>query len=221
MYRQFIDYDMLYHNEKYGIELYHIHIPRTAGRFIKQLFSYNSYELYHTDFGILVEGIEVPHLHYPLYNFLENVEESKKFTVVRNPFDRFKSSIKLLIKARSYGDDIYSYLRDESWLVDFLNYERSVGVSYTGNLFRPQHEFISNDTFVYKYEDGINESFVEWINLHLKTNLKYSEVSYPKSVNEESENPNSFNYIDYLIDEKVEKTIKNYYNKDYEVFNYV
>lgn len=200
--------------------IFHIHIPRTAGRFIKELFSYNCYKVYHTSFSTRVEGIECPHLHYPLYNLLEGVEESKNFTIVRDPFEKFKSSIKLIIKARNYGDQIYRYLRDESWLVDFLNYERSVGGCYIGNFFRPQNEFISEKTFIYKYENGIDENFIKWVKTSMGLDLKYAKLNYPKGPVEEIKDPKNFSEIECLIDDKVKKIIKNYYRKDYEIFNY-
>ena len=76
-------------------KIFHVHIPRTAGRYIKEIFLSNSYEVTFANYNYRFYGIEIPHLHYPLYNCLEYVEDSPQFAVVRNPFDRFKSHIKI------------------------------------------------------------------------------------------------------------------------------
>ena len=39
-------------------------------------------------------GYEIPHLWNPYYFEYEGVKEALHFTVVRNPFDRFKSSLR-------------------------------------------------------------------------------------------------------------------------------
>jgi len=201
---------MLYCNNNKNI--FHIHIPRTGGRYVRDIFIQNSYNVYHNNFEILVNGIEAPHLHYPLYNLLEGVESAEHFTVVRDPFERFKSSMQLVIKGRQYPLEVYDCIKDKDWLFGFLDYERDIGF-YKTNLFRPQYEFISNYTKIYKFEDGLNENIIKWLNNTLTIDLENKYFSYFKGSHEILKNPSK-------IDNSIKPLIQEYYAKDYEVFNY-
>jgi hypothetical protein len=197
---------------KSDTSIYQVHIPRTGGRYTRDIFLKNSYEIYHWNYNIHVQGIESPHLHYPLYNLLEGVENSKQFTVVRDPFEKFKSAIQLVINGRQYPSEVYSYLSNKDWLFSFLDYERNVGF-YLTNLFRPQYEFISNETLIYKFEDGLKENFIQWSNENMNTGLTNANFSYEKHANE-------FLIHCQDIDDSIELLIQEYYAKDYEIFNY-
>jgi hypothetical protein len=192
--------------------IFHIHIPRTGGRYVRDIFSKNLFDVYHNNFEVFVNGIEAPHLHYPLYNLLEGVESAKHFTIVRDPFERFKSSMQLVIKGREYPTEVYDCIKDKDWLFGFLDYEKNVGFYHT-NLFRPQCEFISNYTKIYKLEDKLNENIIKWLNNSFDINLKNKNFSYDKGITELMENP-------LEIDDTVKQLIQEYYAKDYEVFNY-
>jgi hypothetical protein len=192
--------------------IYHIHIPRTGGRYVRNIFSENLFNVYHNNFGILVNGIEAPHLHYPLYNLLDDVENAEHFAVVRDPFEKFKSTIQLVINGRQYPSEVYNLIRDKDWLFGFLNYEKEVGL-YAPNAFRPQCEFISKHTKIYKFENGLNENIIKWLNNSFDIHLKNKNFSYPKSPAEMLKNTSK-------IDNSIKPLIQEYYAKDYEVFNY-
>lgn len=202
---------MLYQNE--NKTLFHIHIPRTGGRYIRELFSANSFDYYHGKYEFLLYGIETPHLHYPLYLDLELVEESEHFAVVRNPFDRFKSCIQTTIKARGYPEEIYEKLKDKDWLFYFLDLEK-IQSSYMTNFYRNQKDFISEKTKIWKIEDGLNIKFVRWINDNFDLSLKYfNDIEYPLLDSETIQTTQE-------IDPSIEELIKEYYAEDYEYFNY-
>jgi len=201
--------------KKDDVSIYQPHIPRTGGRYIIELFLQNGFQVFHRGFEHHVRGIEIPHLHYPLYNFLEGVPDSKKIAVVRNPYDRFISEIKTQYFVRSYPSTFFEMIKDKEWLFSFLDFERDVD-SYVTNWFRPQHEFIEDDTLVYKFEDGLDENFVNFINANLNLGIEYSEgIEY-----DFTEQEYSAKNLNIDIDPIVRKHIEEYYKEDYSKLNY-
>jgi hypothetical protein len=193
--------------------IFHIHIPRTGGRYINSIFKLNKFKPYHNNFNTTVQGIEVPHLHYPLYNFLEGVEDTENhFTIVRDPFERFKSAMKVIINSRSYPEEIYELIQNKSWLFEFLDFEREVN-SYKYNFFRPQCEFISNKTTIYRFEDGLGDNFLEWLNNTFDIYLKSMNFKYNLADSELLE-------CNQEINVSIKNLIKEYYKSDYDYFNY-
>lgn len=208
---------MLYCNDRTNI--FHVHIPRTAGRYIKSLFVENKFDCYFWNYNDTYKGIEVPHLHYPLYNVLEDVEECPHhFTIVRNPYQRFKSLMDLIIVGRQYPDEIYSVLKDKDWLFNFLENEKDISL-YKCNSFTSQVDFVSERTKIYKMEDGINKNFVNWINQIFSLDLKNLKIDYdiggvePILINSSTKPSDKFDPI-------IEEYIKEYYEEDYKKFNY-
>ncbi len=203
---------MLYCNDKKSI--FHIHIPRTGGRYIRTIFTENYFDFYFADFSKTYNGVEIPHLHYPLYNNLEKVEESPHFAIVRDPFEKFKSVIQLTIKKNSYPKEIYEYIKNKDWLLKFLDYSVNVE-SYRTNFFRPQSDFISPKTKIYKFENGFGPELPKWINNNFDLNIdeKIYEKNYDQTIIELTPNEKE-------IDPCVKDTIKEYYAEDYEKFNY-
>jgi hypothetical protein len=198
---------------KKNSSIFFIHIPRTGGRYIDQLFQANEYESKFNHFDQLVGGIELPHLHYPLYESVTEIKETPHhFTVVRNPLEKIKSTLQIIIKKRNYSNQIYELLKDDSWAINFLIQEINVTSHFT-NHFREQHEFISNKTLIYKYEDGLGKNFVEWLNDNFQLNLKIQSIQY-QLITRESEKNNE------LISNNIDPIIKKIYSKDYEIFGY-
>lgn len=200
--------------KKDDVSIYHPHIPRTGGRFVKELFLSNGFSTFHTGFEHKVRGIEVPHLHYPLYNFLEDVPDAKKIAVVRNPYDRFISALKLNYLIASYPESFFDMVADKNWLFSFLDYQREVD-SYISNWFRPQHEFLEDNTSIYKFENGLNENFAAWIESTFNIKFNYSVIDYPKlDIELDAKN------LKVFIDPAVKQYIQEYYHEDYSKLNY-
>lgn len=206
---------MLYQKEYTSI--FHVHIPRTAGRYIRNIFLDNKFDGKYLSYDEFYRGIEVPHLHYPLYNDLSYVENSNHFAVVRDPFERFKSSMQLMIRAMNYPVELYDKLKDKDWLFNFLNHSRDYK-QYHQNHFRKQSDFISARTHVYKFEDGLGIELIDWLNDRLNLDLNRTEYRYeifhPHSISGE-ELPNKKD-----IDPIVENCIRDYYSDDYENLKY-
>ncbi len=199
---------------KGDIKAFHIHIPRTGGRYIKEVLKNNQYDLYHTDYEQSIYGISIMHLHHPLYNMLEDVSTSEHFAIVRDPFKRFASAAHCMINEwyLDMEDDVISSLETKDGLNHFIEYH-AITKRYNSNWMRPQHEFLSEKTNIYKFEDGITKNFIEWYNNKFNDNLEVKEYSYYGDPAELKENKIKEN-------KKIESLIKDYYSKDYEVLGY-
>lgn len=195
-------------------KIFHIHIPRTGGRYIKEIFKENSYEIYHDDYEQSIYGISITHLHYPLYEWLEEVSDSNHFAIVRDPFTKFASAAHCMIK-EWYSDmeeHVYSALETKDGLAQFIEYHAATK-RYNSNWLRSQHEFISPKTKIYKYEDSLGENFIKWFNNNFSDNIPHREYSYfgdPKELEKNMIKENA----------KIESLIKEYYKDDYKILGY-
>lgn len=196
-------------------KIYYVHIPRCGGRYVKNIFEENEYNTLHNDWEQSIIGISVMHLHYPYYNYLEGVQESPKFSVVRDPFNRFCSSAFLTaMHLEENPEECFNSLTDKSFLEDFIFYH-SITDRYNSNWFRKQAEFLSDDVLFYKLEDGMNIPFIKWCNKSFSTNLVTNPngFSYSGGELEQIENPLKQN-------KKLEEHIKDLYKEDYELLGY-
>ena len=132
-----------------------IHIPRTAGRFIGTNLFENGCKCENGqahDLWELKNRVELSHYHREYYEKYLDVEDIPHFAVVRNPIDRFISGM--------------SYHFESSVTVDkkLLNFIiNGYGAVQYYHHFRPQVEFISPKTHIWKYEDGMGKEFVSWL----------------------------------------------------------
>ena len=200
-------------------QLYYVHIPRTSGRYINQLFLFNNYTSEFDDVfdNYRVNDISPAHLHFPFYNYYLNADQIPNFTIVRNPIDKIWSALDIAYKRKMSPLIKNSFLNDlenKSFFFDYIDYERS-HESYHNNWFMPQINFISNKTHIYKFENGINHKFVFWMNKTLELNLSYPrDRQYPK-MKEEILYPEK-----NKITRKIKNNIKDYYIEDFRKFNY-
>ena len=194
--------------------LYYIHIPRTGGRFFKEILP-NEIEV--PTFGECYNGIERLHLHYPLYNECFDVKDMEHFTIVRNPFDRFKSALKGPLEHTSM-DFIFKNGFDAG-----LEMISEVGKGRC-NWFRPQHEFVSQSTHVWKFEDGLGDNFIKWVldkfNVKLKAGKLWSDLLFSRCY-PDIKIKSPYDYI--VVPDSVNKyksCVEEYYKKDFERFDY-
>lgn len=195
-------------------EIYFIHVPRTSGRFIKEIFVSNGFKskFHETSLDDVIGSIIPTHLHYPNYNYYLGVSNIPHFTIVRNPIDKIWSALDLIYKMHS-PDNFFNNLENKSWFFDYIDFERSLN-SYHNNWFMPQIHFVSNKTHIYKYENGINQNFYSWLNKNFSIILKTKEVEYYK-MEEEIEY-----FKKYEITQKIKDNIFEYYIDDFKKFNY-
>jgi len=193
---------------------YFIHIPRTGGRYISQLFEFNEVECsYHKINEYQARGIDSTHLHYPLYNHFLKVKDIPHITIVRNPLDKFYSCIKNMHFIHKI--DYNKFMTSWDKFYDFVTIQIEIQ-SYHNNWFLPQHKFISNKTHIWKYENGFGKNFVEWI--FEKTKIKLTnidDIKYDEFAGEFQKNNKS-----YRLNKNIEKYVQIFYKQDYELFDY-
>ena len=180
-----------------------VHIPRTAGRFLEENILNHGFEPEQVIWKS-VDGIEIAHFHNELYiKHFDDLGSIPHFTVVRNPIDRF-FSCSIFLK-RMYGDDIQEAMEDPMMFSSML---QNFPLTQAVNWFRPQIDFLTDDTNIWKFEDGFGSDFDEWMSEILGVEYKTKDVPY----NELSTNETK----------KLEKTAKlvnnimSLYRKDYE-----
>ena len=190
-------------------KIFYIHIPRTGGRFISHLFLKNDFncefhQFYNKYKDPLKKTIEVPHLEYPYYEPLYNYKPISKFSVIRDPVDRFVSMLSCVNPTEK---EIYDIFKNQESLNIFINYEI---IKTQSNWFVPQCKFISYDTKLWRYEDGLTDLFFKWIYDNFNISFKNKNVLYDK--------------VDYDFNKKIKlsnkqkELIKNYYYQDYKIF---
>ena len=180
-----------------------IHIPRTAGRFLEENFKENGFEAEQILWKS-VDGIEVAHFHNELYlKHFDDLGSIPHFTIVRNPVDRFMSCSIFL--TRMYGDDIQEAMEDPMMFGSML---QNFPLTQAVNWFRPQIDFLTDETNIWKFEDGFGSDFDEWMSEILGVEYTTKDVQYEK--------------LAYGETKKLEKTAKlvnnimSLYRKDYE-----
>jgi hypothetical protein len=190
---------------------YFIHIPRTGGRYISSLFE-NSSNIeckYHKIQEYRFDGIDVTHLHYPLYNVFLGVENIPHLTVVRNPYDKFNSCLSNMHKL--HGIDYNNILTSYDSFVEFVNLEINLQ-SYHNNWFLPQNKFISLKTHYWKYEWGFGKKFKKWVFDKTKIEIDLIKVEYERFDGETK--------TKYKLNKNIKGYVRKFYKEDYKKFNY-
>ena len=180
-----------------------VHIPRTAGRFLEENFKENGFEAEQILWKS-VDGIEIAHFHNELYlKHFDDLGSIPHFTIVRNPVDRFISCSIFL--TRMYGEDIQEAMEDPMMFGSML---QNFPLTQAVNWFRPQIDFLTDDTNIWKFEDGFGSDFDEWVSEIVGVEYTTKDVPYEK--------------LAYGETKKLEKTdklvnnIMSLYRKDYE-----
>ena len=154
------------------------YIPRTGGRFFEENLKHNDCIVEQDNLWKSVEGIEVAHFHRELYEKYLDVKGIPHITIVRNPIDRFFSA-SIYLK-RMYGPDIQESAEDR---LQFFSMLENFPFSEAVNWYRPQIDFLSKETQIWRYEDALGSKFENWlsevlgISFHVDAFVDY--VTYP------------------------------------------
>ena len=151
-----------------------IHIPRTAGRFVESVIEDNNFKL-ENDLSNEIEGIERLHLHRDLYEKYLDIKGITNIAIIRNPIDRF-FSCSIFLK-RMYGNDIQEAMEDP---IMFSMMLKNFPLTQAVNWFRPLSDFITEDTYIWKFENGFKDEFEEWISDVLNFPFTVRDVPYKK-----------------------------------------
>ena len=163
-----------------------IHIPRTGGRFIETNLELNNWELEPIDYrGIshgnwaLIDDCEVAHFHKPLHEKYCDIKNIPHIVVVRDPIERFISAS--LYLRRGFEDDAQSLMEDN--FDETLETFRKM-VPESENWFRSQVDFLTDESHIWKFEDGFKEDFASWLSGIVGVDLVMNDVEYPISKDE-------------------------------------
>jgi len=192
-------------------ETYFVHIPRTGGRYLHQLFRSAGAEQAYTTKDKLVLGREIRHLHYPLYECKLKTENATHITVVRDPLDRFKSV--MTQKAIRDSVDYNELIKTKKDWERFLLIGQEID-EFKTNWLRPQNQFVSRKTFIWKYEDGFGTEFIDWLNRMTGIGAQLEDKSYTLLPSEQSDKE-----VAELSDQICEWA-KEFYADDYKRFGY-
>ena len=199
-------------HEPTGKRFFFIHIPRTAGRFFEQnLLKVNNF-VWDDKVNIdrqykSINGVELAHFHREYYEKYLKVKDIPHFSIVRNPITRFKSAS--LYLNRFVGDDVEKVMEDRQ---SFFSTIKVMIWHYpeSANWFRSQVDFVTDKTHVWKFEDGFEDNFTNWLSGIVGVDLTFDkEVQYPKQRDE----GNKFNLTSKHID-----NIRDYYSEDFAEF---
>lgn len=211
---------MLIHNKLTKKSVYFIHIPRTGGRYIREIFRNDkNYSLYFFHSDEYYKNKQIAHLTYPDYlnltdSFIDynglnlNIKNIPHFTIVRNPFDKFKSEMKSYIETEHDINQIQN--STERDLIDLIE---EIINDNSNNWFVPQSSFISPQTKIWKYEDGFGDEFVTWIQNNFDIHIKNLNVEYEKDWYDH-------NKIDLTSLLTIKPLIEKIYRNDYINFGY-
>ena len=165
-----------------------VHIPKNAGTSIETYFANGSVRIQ-------------PSKHADIYEIKRKFKNSynnyKKFTIIRNPYDKMVSWYFYL--KRNLGD--YNVIEFNNWIKDPSKFWHiNDPISY----LKPQYEWINNTVEIIKFENlnkELNKFFNEKINLPIinKSNHKH--------------------YLEYYNKQSLNIIYKRY-KKDFEKFNY-
>ena len=164
----------------------------------------NNFKL-ENDLSDEIEGVERLHLHRDLYEKYLDIKGITNIAIIRNPIDRF-FSCSIFLK-RMYGNDIQEAMEDP---IMFSMMLKNFPLTQAVNWFRPLSDFITEDTYIWKFENGFKDEFEEWISDVLNFPFTVRDVPYEKLSTDET---NKLNKSDRLIE-----NIKQFWREDIEQF---
>ena len=166
-----------------------VHIPKNAGTSIETLFENRSFQL---------QPYRHDNIHQIKRKFPELYKIYRKFTIIRNPYDKMVSWYFYL--KRNLGEN-YEVLEFNEWIKDPSKLWHADDPAY---FLDPQHTWVDNTVVIIKYENldkELNEFFGEEINLPVIN--KSSHDHYSSYYNEKS--------LGIIYDR---------YKEDFEKYNY-
>ena len=144
-----------------GKRFFFVHIPRTGGRFFERNLYDQHFGAEHDNIWNSIEDIEIAHAHRELYERHEEFGNLKKIphiAIIRDPIEKFFSA-SIYLK-RMYGPDIQEAMEDEN---QFFSMLKDFPIPEAINWYRPQVDFLSEKTHIWRFEDGLRKPFADWV----------------------------------------------------------
>jgi len=202
--------------EKGKTKIFHIHPPRTGGRYVANLFDQNGFTVhFEQSKRFFRNSILEELLTYPYYETLYNFEDIPTSIVIRHPVDRFISVASYDFTCRKVKN-YSSIFRTKDSLLHYIKEQQTIH-SYHNNFFTPQYKFIGPKTKMWKFEKGLNHKFVDWINKEFNLNLLWKIILYKHTNKIGVEFLDDYEKI--KISEDNRKVLEEFYEKDLEIWN--
>jgi len=166
-----------------------IHIPKNAGTSIEEYFGNES---------VRIQPSKHADIHEIKRKFKNSYNNYRKFTIIRNPYDKMVSWYFYL--KRNLGEN-YNIIEFNDWIEDPSKFWHADDpISY----LKPQHEWVDKTVEIVKFENinkELNVFFNEEIDLPVTNKSKHDH------------------YLEYYNRESLD-IIYNRYKEDFEKFNY-
>jgi hypothetical protein len=212
-----------------------VHIPRNAGRYVDRVLVNNGITIRHNQEmqsgKVYHQGKMLLHLTADESEYFHEEEFPRNFCVVRHPLDHFISAhfaFEDQINARSSASffkpsyEIFEELMERVIFTEMFDHSRKHMyrgmVNMPDALFTPQHEFIKEDTLVWRYEDGMGYDFRVWLR---------DTVGLPIDVNQEIDQNYQRNPLldtkNNIPEDQLEfyrECVRTYYAEDFSTFQY-
>lgn len=195
-----------------------IHIPKTGGSTIERVFKSSGYQVMYLDGKMGKNSVNhlrrctPQHMHAAMLeqNFrLKNFD--LVFMLVRDPLSRFKSEYIWRNRKKFTGVKPSSVQR---WGEKSLDSYTRDSFIYDNHL-RPQSEFYTEGADVYRFEEGLDN-----VLSRLGSSRQLSlNTDIPRL--KEAKAHTGYSSSDVSVTPKLEKRIKDFYHKDYEMFGYL
>tara|TARA_Y100000593_G_scaffold93968_1_gene190872 strand:+ start:3702 stop:4355 length:654 start_codon:yes stop_codon:yes gene_type:complete len=211
----------LWINEETNTKLFQVHIPRTAGRYIGNNLSHNGFGIYnHTNDEIINDsvmfdaycnsfdrtaddgGVQLIHWHKEIYSHYFDLTNIPQISIVRDPIDRYKSVI--MKRWHDDGKMILPRFTHDNW-------------------FRPQSDYISEETNIWKFEDGFDNKFWVWLSNIVGTKITEKTKEFDGKSLKLSEDVlykiGAENHKEHqlVVDNKILDQVKLFYKDDFDI----
>ena len=157
-----------YRHKETGKRFLFIHIPRTGGRFIEVNLEKNGWEMEPIDqYGVphyqhaFIDECEIAHFYRDLYEKHCDIEGIPQLAVIRNPVDRFISASTYF--RTLYGSKVQQRMEDYDEFISVIeNFHKDLDVE-TINWWRPELDYLTDKTYLWKFEKGLGDDFGNWM----------------------------------------------------------
>ena len=166
-----------------------IHIPKNAGTSIETLFGNSSFR---------IQPDKHANIHEIKKKFPKVYDSYRKFTIIRNPYDKMVSWYFYLKKQIGIDQDVIEF---SDWVKEPLKLWHANDLAY---FLDPQHTWVDDTVDIIKFEnlnEELNEFFEEEIDLPIT-------------------NKSDHDHFSSYYDEKSSNIIYNRYKEDFERYNY-
>jgi hypothetical protein len=191
----------------------YIHVPKTGGTYIQNIFIENGFEVYFIDISDITAGVNSYRTcspqHYHASMLLQTLRLERFnyiFMTVRNPISRLKSeflwNVRNSFDPNVWARHMFHVYKNDAFVID--------------NHMRPQSEFWLEVAQVYRIEDGYGASFARQLREYAGINI----TNFPEDRPNKALSYSGQTVDDVHFDMETMAQIIQFYSDDFTRFNY-